>query len=160
MTINAKTLAISIAVLAQISFANAAASRPVTLTTTMKSYRGDGAYLAIYVTDAQGKVLQTLHVAGRKAKYHKHLRDWNRSTGNARQPIDGVTGASVGSGRTLKVQVELADTLIDAGYQIRIDSSVEDQSDYAADAIAPLAKTAAGKPVAGKGYVQSLQFDM
>ena len=37
-----------------------------------------------------------------------------------------LSGASVGSGETLEVAVELEDALIDAGYEIRIDSAVEE----------------------------------
>ncbi len=79
-------------------------------------YGGDGAYLAIYLTDKAGKLQQTIHVAGGKAKYHKHLSAWYRQSGGR---IDGTTGASVGSGRSLTVSAEIADALIDAGFEIR-----------------------------------------
>ncbi len=73
---------------------------------------------------------------------------------------DGVSGASVGSGDTLKVSVELADTLIDAGYQIRIDSAVEDKRDARADVSVALTSQGAGKPVAGNTFVQSFTYDL
>ncbi|PTT95697.1 DUF2271 domain-containing protein, partial [Pseudomonas sp. HMWF031] len=74
--------------------------------------------------------------------------------------FDGVSGASVGSGRTLKVSVELADTLIDAGYQIRIDGAVEDKRESRADVSVPLTSKGAGKPAAGSTYVQSFTYDL
>lgn len=74
--------------------------------------------------------------------------------------FDGVSGASVGNGKSLKVTVELADTLIDAGYEIRIDSAVEDQRENAAEVRAPLTRQGAGKPVTGRGYVKSFTYDM
>ena len=74
--------------------------------------------------------------------------------------LDGVTGASVGSGRELKVTVEVADALIDAGYEIRIDSAVEDMRDNPADVRVPLTTSGAGKPVAGRGYVKSFTYDL
>ncbi|WP_324133528.1 DUF2271 domain-containing protein [Bosea sp. (in: a-proteobacteria)] len=134
-----------------------AEARPVRITTTLKPYGGDGAYLAIYITDPQGKLAKTVRIAGGKAKYHKHLSAWNRLSGGK---IDGTTGASVGSGQSLTVSIEIADALIDAGYEIRIDSAVENESDVPGDAVAPLATAGAGKPVAGRGYVKSLTFDM
>lgn len=137
-----------------------AQARPVTLTTQMKSYGGNGAYLAVYVTDAAGKYQKTLWVAGKKVKYYKHLSDWARGSGMNPREFDGVSGASVGSGKTLKVTVELADALIDAGYEIRIDSAVEDGRDNPADARAPLTKQGAGKPVGGRGYVKTFTYDM
>lgn len=134
-----------------------AEARPVTLTTTLKSYGGNGAYLALYVTDAQGKFVKTLRIAGGKAKYYRHLGGWARGSGGR---IDGVTGASVGSGQTLKFSVDIADALIDSGHQIRIDTAVEDDAEYAAEVVAPLVSADKGKPAAGKGRVKAFTFDM
>ena len=135
-------------------------ARPVTLTTQLKGYGGNGAYLAIYVTDAAGKYQKTLWVSGKKAKYYKNLREWARGSGMRASEFDGVSGASVGSGRTLKVTVELTDALIDAGYEIRVDSAVEDGRDNPAEVRTPLTSTGAGKPSSGRGYVQSFTYDM
>ena len=137
-----------------------AAARPVTLTTQLQPYGGNGAYLAIYLTDAQGKFHSTLRVAGTKTKYHKHLRDWARGRTAETARIDGITGASVGSGQSLRVSVEIADALIDAGYQIRIDTAVEDGREIPAEIAVPLSAAAAGKPVAGRGHVATFRFDM
>lgn len=135
-------------------------SRQVTLSAQLKNYGGDGAYLAAYLTDAKGAYAGTLWVAGGKAKYHKHLSDWNRlSSGDAKR-LNGVTGASVGAGRTLKVTADLADALIDAGYEIRIDAAAEDMRDSPSEIRVPLTTTNAGKPHAGKQYLQSLTFQL
>ena len=143
--------------LAGIVLPQAAEGRPVRLTTTLKAYGGNGAYLAIYLIDPQGRFHSTLRVAGGKAKYHRHLTGWFRGS-NGR--IDGTTGASVGSGQTLRISVDIADALIDAGYQIQIDSAVENERDVPADVTVPLAAGNAGRAIAGRGYVQSFAFDM
>lgn len=137
-----------------------AQAKPLTLTTTLKNYGGDGAYLAIYVTDAKGQYQKTLWVAGKKAKYYKHLRDWARGSGLKASEFDGVSGASVGSAGTLKVTVDIADTLIDAGYEIRVDTSVEDGRDNAVDVSIPLTTTGSGTPTAGRGYIQSFTYTL
>lgn len=137
-----------------------AQAREVTLTTQLKNYSGNDAYLAIYVADANGQYQKTLWVAGKKAKYYKHLADWARGSGMKPVEYDGVSGASVGSGDTLKVSVELADTLIDAGYQIRIDSAVEDKRDARGDVSVPLTSEGSGKPVTGSAYVDSFTYDL
>lgn len=134
-----------------------AEARTVTLTTTLKSYGGNGAYLALYLTDAQGKFVKTLKIAGGKAKYYRHLAGWARGSGGR---VDGVTGASVGSGQTMKVSVDIADALIESGHQIRIDSAVENDAEYASEVVVPLAAANTGKPTAGKGWVKSFTFDM
>ncbi|HNU10078.1 MAG TPA: DUF2271 domain-containing protein [Rubrivivax sp.] len=138
----------------------AAQSKTVTVSTTLKNYGGDGAYLAVYLTDAKGAYARTLWVAGGKAKYYKHLADWSRLSVADAKRLDGVTGASVGQGRTLKVTTELADALIDAGYEIRIDAAVEDMRDSAGEVRIPLSSASAGKPQAGKQYIQSASFQL
>ena len=151
---------LALGVMAGLTVSSAAEAKTVTLTTTLSNYGGNGAYLAIYLTDQQGRLHTTLHLAAPKAKYHKHLSSWARGPGAARRTVDGITGASVGSGRTLKVSVDVADALIDAGYQIRIDSAVENGRDNPSEVIAPLGRTAVGTPIVGNGYVKSLQVDM
>ena len=135
-------------------------SRPVTLTTQLKNYGGDGAYLAVYLTDAKGAYVRTLWVAGGKAKYYKHLADWNRLSTSDGKRLQGVTGASVGAGRTLKVTAELADALIDAGYEIRIDAAAEDMRDSPSEIRVPLSSAQAGKPQVGKQYIQSFTYQL
>ncbi|SIR51068.1 MULTISPECIES: DUF2271 domain-containing protein [unclassified Bosea (in: a-proteobacteria)] len=153
----ALALALPLGLAGALAHSAAAEARPVRITTTLKPYGGDGAYLAIYITDPLGKLHKTVRIAGGKAKYYKHLSAWNRLSGGR---IDGTTGASVGSGQSLSVSVDIADALIDAGYQIRVDSAVENENDVPGDAVAPLTTSGAGKPVAGRGYVKSLTFDM
>lgn len=132
-----------------------AEARQVTFETTLKAYGGNGAYVVLYVTDAAGAYKGTLWMAGGKAKYYRHLSDWQRASGGRATEIDGITGASVGSGKTLKITLDLADAMIDAGYKVHVDTAVEDGMDNPSEVVAPLASAASGKPVAGKGYVKS-----
>ena len=149
-----------LAAMAAIALPFSAEARAVTVTTVLKKYSGDGAYVVVYITDGQGRVHSTLRLAGPKAKYHKHLSNWSRAAGATRRPLDGVTGASVGSGQILKVSVDLADSLIDAGYQIRVDTAVENQRDVPSDVVVPLSKEVSGRSHPGTGYVQSLRVDL
>ena len=135
-------------------------SRQLTLTAQLKNYGGDGAYLAAYLTDAKGTYVRTLWVAGGKAKYYKHLSDWNRLSAGDTKRLVGVTGASVGAGRTLKVTLDLADALIDAGYEIRVDASVENMRDSPSEVRVPLSASQAGKSQVGKQYIQAVSFQL
>lgn len=137
-----------------------AMARPVTINTTLKNYGGDGAYLAIYLTDAKGAYVRTLWVAGKKSKYYKHLTDWNKATGGKSSEINGITGASVGEGKTLKVTVELEDALFDAGYTINVDAAAEDMRDSPRDISVPLTKAGAGQSVAGRRYVGGFTYGL
>src|SRR5690554_4329699 len=155
-----KSLLTIVAVASALALPSLAHSRQVTLTTQLKDYGGDGAYLAVYLTDAKGAYVRTLWVAGGKAKYYKHLADWNRLSARDAKRLDGVTGASVGSGRSLKVTADLADALIDAGYEIRIDAAAEDLRDSPSEIRTPLSTRNAGEPQAGKQYIQSLTYQL
>lgn len=137
-----------------------AAARPVTLTTTLNNYSGDGAYLALYVTDAAGAYKGTLWVAGGKSKYYSHLSGWERGSGGNLTQISGITGASVGAGRTLKVTLDLADALFDAGYKLHVDAAVEDMRDSPSDVIVPLTSAGAGQPVKGRNYIRTFTYSM
>lgn len=136
-----------------------AEARPVTLTTKLNNYGGDGAYLALYVTDAQGKYAGTLWMAGAKSKYYDHLSGWYRASGGKLAEINGITGASVGAGRTLEITLDLADALFDAGYSLHIDAAVEDMRDSPNEVVVPLTKET--KPsVRGRRYVASFAYSM
>jgi hypothetical protein len=135
----------------------AALASDVTIKATLTPYSGHEAYLAVYVLDADGNYNSTLWVAGHKSKYYGALRGWIAGVSAAGSVnIDGITGASVGSGETLTVHANLADTLIDAGYEIHIDTAVEHGGEYIDDAVIPL--TSAPASVNGTGYVDSVSF--
>jgi hypothetical protein len=147
------------AVAGALAVPTAVSARPVTLETQLTAYGGDGAYLAIYLMDRSGRLHSTLWVAGPKAKYWRHLRDWHRSTGgNAK--VDGISGASVGAGKTLRVTVEVADALLDAGYEVHIDTAVEKMKENPSEVVVPLTAAGSGKAAAGRGYVKSFRYTL
>ncbi|WP_296225846.1 DUF2271 domain-containing protein [Ralstonia sp. UBA689] len=136
-----------------------ASARPVTFETQLSNYGGDGAYVVMYVTDRAGRYQGTLWMAGDKTKYYKHLRDWSRMAGSGAR-LDGITGASVGAGRTLRATLDVADTLIDAGYEIHIDTAVEKMNENPSEVVVPLTTSGAAKPVKGRGYVKSFRYTL
>ncbi len=138
----------------------AANATEITLDTTMANYGGEDAYLAYYVTDADGNYVRHLWVASGKSRWWDHLRNWYSATGGSSSEIAGLSGASVGSGRSLEVTVDVEDALINAGYQIRVDSSVEHMADLPAEIVVPLEDASAGQATTGRGLIASFTFDM
>ncbi|KVD86663.1 Tat pathway signal protein [Burkholderia sp. ABCPW 14] len=136
-----------------------ASARQVTFETQLANYGGDGAYIVLYVTDRAGRYQGTLWMAGRQTKYYRHLRDWYRATGGSAR-LDGITGASVGAGKTLRATLDVADALLDAGYEIHIDTAVEDMNENASEVVVPLTSAGAGKAVKGRGYVKSFRYSL
>jgi hypothetical protein len=155
-----KKILAALALTTALTLPGIALARPVTLTTTLKSYGGDGAYLAIYVTDSKGAYAGTLWMAGGKAKYYEHLSDWYRATGGNAAEINGITGASVGAGRTLEITLDLADALFDAGYTVHVDAAVEDMRDSPNEVATPLTSAGAGQTVQGRRYVASFGYSI
>lgn len=153
-----KSLFAMLAVTTALTIPAFAQAGQVTLSTNMRNYGGDGAYLAYYVTDAQGKYAGSLWMAGGKAKYYEHLSGWYRASGGDTGEISGITGASVGAGRSLKITVDLADTLFDAGYQLHIDSAVEDMRDSPNEIVIPLTSVGSGQTVKGTRYIADFSY--
>lgn len=155
-----KSLLATLALTTALTVPGLAMARPVTLTTTLKTYSGDGAYLALYVADPSGTYVGSVWVAGGRSKYYKHLSDWYRVTRGKRSEVNGITGASVGSGRSLEVSLDLADALIDSGYTLHIDAAVEDRRESPGEIVVPLTSKGAGAPVRGRRYIASFKYDM
>lgn len=155
-----KSLLASLAVTTALTVPGLAAAKPVTLTTKLNNYGGYGAYLALYVTDASGQYVGSLWIAGGKSRYYAHLIDWYRATGGDTSQINGITGASVGAGRTLEVTLDLQDALFDAGYVLHIDAAAENMRESPNEVAVPLTTQGAGKPVSGRGYISSFTYNM
>jgi hypothetical protein len=155
-----KTIFAALALTTALIVPELAMARQVTLTTKMTNYGGNNAFLAYYVTDANGKYAGSLWMAGGKARYYKHLTGWYRATRGNTAEISGITGASVGSGRQLKITVDLADALFDAGYKLHIDAAVENAGESPSEVVVPLNAANAGKAVKGRSYISQFRFDM
>ena len=136
-----------------------AMARDVTIETSLVQYSGHAAYLAVYLTNPDGSYNSTLWVSGQKSKYYGDLRGWARAASSAGSlNLDGITGASVGAGRTLEITLDLADALFDAGYTLHIDAAVEDMRDSPNEIAVPLTAAGADTPVQGRRYISSFVY--
>ena len=147
-------LALSMAALTPI----ASDANPVTIDVTIAQYQGPGVYLAMYLTDPSGAYQSTVWVAGDRARYWKHLRTWFDATGG--QGADGITGASVGAGRTLTITPDISAAMIDAGYVLHIDAAAENIGESPNEIQLPLTTAGAGKPTAGTGFITKFQYGL
>lgn len=133
-----------------------AEAKKVTATVNMKPFRGPPAYVALYLTKPDGQFHSTVAVRGGKQKYRRHLRGWFRGVSKSGRPVDGVSGASVGSGRSFAVQADIADALLNAGYKLHVDTAVEDVADYRGEATLELDPNKSQASTRGKGFVKSV----
>ena len=135
-------------------------AKNISATITMKGFRGPPAYVAVYLTKPNGQFHSTLSVHGKKSKYRKHLRGWIRGASRSKQRLDGLTGASVGSGRTLTVSANVQDSLLNAGYQVHVDTAVEDRGEFRSDAAIQVNTSQPSAVTTGKGFVKSLKVQL
>lgn len=133
-------------------------AKTVTVTTNMAQYGGRGAYIALYLTDAQGAFAGTVWMAGGKTRYYRHLSDWARLTGGGTVDVSAVTGPSVGSGQNATLSVEMADALFDAGYTLHLDASAEEMRDSPNEIAVPLTTAGNGKTSLGKNYIADFTY--
>ncbi len=151
-----KTLLATLALTTALTLPGLAMARPVTLSAALTNYGGDGAYLAIYLTDASGAYVGSLWMAGGRSKYYRHLSDWYAATRGDASQVDGITGASVGAGQRLELSVDLADALFDAGYTLHVDAAVEDMRESPNEISLPL--TSAGGSAEGRRYIARFSY--
>jgi len=147
-------VALSMAALAPI----AANANPVTIDVTIAQYPGPNAFVAMYLTDKSGAYQSTVWVAGGSTRYWRHLRTWFDATGG--QGADGVTGASVGAGRTLTVTADISAAMIDAGYVLHIDAAAENIGESPNEIQVPLTTAGAGQPTTGTGFIAKFQYGL
>ena len=112
----------------------------------------------MYLTDKSGAYQSTVWVAGDRTRYWKHLRTWFSATGG--QGADGVTGASVGAGRTLTITPDISAAMIDAGYVLHIDAAAEGIGESPNEIQVPLTTAGAGQPTAGTGFITKFQYGL
>ncbi|MGV8985553.1 MAG: DUF2271 domain-containing protein [Cypionkella sp.] len=147
-------LILSLAALAPL----AAEAAPVKFSVTIAQYSGPNTFLAMYLTDAAGNFKSTVWVAGDRTRYWRHLRSWFQATGGS--GADGVTGASVGSGRTLTVTHDISAAMIDAGYVLHIDAAAENIGESPDEIAIPLTKAGAGQDISGNGFIANFKYQM
>jgi hypothetical protein len=158
MSPNMKPILSALAVTTALTAPGLAQALPLTLTTQLVNYGGNPAYLAYYVTDPKGGYVGTMWLAGSRARYFEHLSGWMRASGGDLSGLDGVTGASVGSGQTLTIKVNLPDAMFDAGYKLHVDTAVENMGSMPNDISVPLTAAGAGKATAGKGLIAAFSY--
>ncbi|WP_280546989.1 MULTISPECIES: DUF2271 domain-containing protein [unclassified Halomonas] len=155
-----KSILVPLTLAAALTFPAIASAAPVTFTTQLNRYGGNGAYLAYYVTDASGAYVGSLWMAGEKSKYYKDLTGWYRATNGDTAQVDGITGASVGEGQTLEFTLDLNEALFEQGYTLHVDAAVEDRRESPREINIPLNRANAGEVVRGRRYIASFKYEM
>lgn len=123
----------------------------------MNAYTGEEAYIAVSLIDPKGNYDKTLYVMGRDSKWYNGFKDWFKFFSKT-QKVNAKTGASVAGGDRSLVNLEIDDAVINKGYKLRFESSVEDQKYHMTDVEIPLTSEALSGKADGKGYIKYIRF--
>jgi len=135
-------------------------AKPMTLDVTMKNYYGAPAYVVVYILDANDKYVSTVYLGGSYQRFfQEYMTRWYRMLKRSRRGIDGLTGASVGAGRSFTANFNVPDKLLNKGYTLRVATAVEGQYYIDKDAEVILNDANNGKKVAGTKYVDQMQLN-
>ncbi|MEM8510694.1 MAG: DUF2271 domain-containing protein [Bacteroidota bacterium] len=124
----------------------------------LTNYEGHGAYVVVSILDQEGNYIDTLYVQGEDEEWYHDIPEWWQFFETKKPNIDAITGATVGGGqRTISV-LKLPLTKIDAGYQLRFETAVEDQEYFMDDVQFELTRENLKTKVEGKGYIRYIRM--
>lgn len=106
----------------------------------LKNYQGEGAYIVVSVVNSKGEYVETLRVLGDDHEWYPDIKSWYAyREKNRHQPrLDGVTGATIGSGERSVVSLKIDSKYINQGYSLRFETAVEDKNYHMKDVVIEL----------------------
>lgn len=131
-----------------------------TVVVALNDYTGPEAYFAVYLVNPEGKYDRTLWHSGPDKIWWPDEKRWFGYFSRAPQEIDAVTGASTPAGARRVLKLEIDPALIDAGYKLRVETSVEAGKNYDADVEVDLTRANERVKVPGSGYVRYIRYKL
>lgn len=124
----------------------------------LTNYGGEGAYIAVSLLDAEGNYQKTLYVGGFEEEWYPDMPEWYTFYDNDWESIDGITGASIQSGGRKITSLQIDSEKLDAGYILRFETSVEDESYYTKDVEVELTSESINQTIEGTGYIRHVRM--
>ena len=128
----------------------------------LKNYQGEAAYVIVSIVNSKGDYIETLRVFGDGHEWYPDLKSWYAYRENKRhQPrLDGVTGATIGSGERSVVPFNIDKKYIDQGYTLQFETAVEDKNYHAKDIVVQLTsdQLKLGKYDGMEGYIRQIRL--
>lgn len=128
----------------------------------LKNYEGKAAYVIVSLVDSDDEYVETLRVLGDDHEWYPDILTWHEFRKKKRhQPrLDGVTGATIGSGERSVVAFSIDRKFIDKGYNLRFETAVEDKKYHSKDVIVQLTsdQLKIGKYDGKDGYIRQVRL--
>ena len=124
----------------------------------LTNYSGEGAYIVVSLLDEEEEYEETLYVQGEDAEWFSEITRWWKFYGLRRPNIDAITGPTVSGGNRTVNLLKIPTEKIDAGYILRFETSVEDQSYYPDDVQFELTQDNLSKQTEGRGFIRYIRM--
>lgn len=126
----------------------------------LNEYVGPEAYFHLYLVNPAGKFDRTLWVSGPEKIWWPDSKRWYGYFNRARENVDAITGASTPAGARSVMRVEIDPALVDAGYKLRVETSVENADNVQQDVEIELTNGNQRVKTSGSGYVRYLRYKL
>ena len=124
----------------------------------LKNYTGEGAYLVVSLLNAEGDYEETLYVQGTDSEWYSEIPEWWSFYGKRRNDIDAISGATISGGERAITVLQIPKDKIDLGYQLRFETSVEDQEYYKDDLQFELTSKNLQSKKEGTGFIRYIRL--
>lgn len=124
----------------------------------MVNYKGEGAYVIASLIDPDGHYDETLYILGEDDEWYHEITEWWQYFGKKKRSVDGITGATLSGGERNIILFDVDTSILDKGYKIRFESSVEDQKYHVQDVEIPLTSEMPKDKIDGSGYVRYVRI--
>lgn len=126
----------------------------------LNEYIGDEAYFSLYLVNPDGKYEKTLWLSGPEKVWWPQTARWYGYFSRNAENVDAITGASTASGARQVMRLQIDPKYIDAGYSLRVETSVDSQENYQADAEVALTTANQRIKTPGTGYVRYIRYKL
>jgi hypothetical protein len=152
--------ALLLAGVASLALTQGARAEDATILVQLNEYDGDAAYFALYLVNPEGKYERTLWLSGpEKIWWPQTARWWGYFSRNPEE-VDAITGASTPSEGRAVIRIPLDPAWIDAGYALRVETSVDQQENHQQDAEVALTQENEKVKTPGTGYVRYIRYKL
>lgn len=133
-------------------------TKPVKCLIQLTNYTGEGAYVVVSLLNGDGAYEETLYVQGTDSEWYSEISEWWKFYGKRRPNIDAISGETVSGGERTVTVLNIPLDKIDKGYQLRFETSVEDQQYYKDDLQFPLTTENLASKIDGKGFIRYVRM--
>lgn len=125
----------------------------------MNAYKGESAYVVASLINPQGKYERTLAILGPDKKWWDSLTEWYKAQQVRAEKLDAISGASIKGGDRRIISFTIDDKIMNKGYKLRFESSVEDQKYVVDDVEIPLTTAQLTTKADGKTYIKLVKIN-